>query len=100
MTSTIRCCAFVLGAFALSACQEEETAPVPETEPPAATEDSCGMDRVEGMVGQDRAAVDALALEGPVRILPPGSMMTMDHRIDRLNIELDDAGKVTRIWCG
>ncbi|MRU14904.1 hypothetical protein FDP25_05605 [Roseovarius sp. A21] len=26
--------------------------------------------------------------------------MTMDHRPDRLNVDLDEAGRITRIWCG
>ncbi|WP_425500518.1 I78 family peptidase inhibitor [Roseovarius bejariae] len=24
----------------------------------------------------------------------------MDHRPDRLNVDLDEAGRITRIWCG
>lgn len=34
------------------------------------------------------------------RILPPNSMMTMDHNPDRINVEHDDAKTVTRVWCG
>lgn len=36
----------------------------------------------------------------PFRILPPGSMMTMDHSPARVNFDLNDAGKITRVWCG
>lgn len=35
-----------------------------------------------------------------VRLLPPDSMMTMDFREDRVNIEMDESGTVTRVWCG
>ena len=36
----------------------------------------------------------------PYRILPPGSMMTMDHSPARINFDLDEAGIITRVWCG
>lgn len=36
----------------------------------------------------------------PFRILPPGSMMTMDHNPERVNFDLDNAGTITRVWCG
>ena len=36
----------------------------------------------------------------PFRILPPGSAMTMDHSPARVNFDLDDAGNITRVWCG
>lgn len=34
------------------------------------------------------------------RILKPGAMMTMDHNPQRINVEHDDNGVVTRVWCG
>jgi hypothetical protein len=34
------------------------------------------------------------------RILPPGSMMTMDHSPGRVNFDVDADGKITRAWCG
>jgi len=34
------------------------------------------------------------------RILTPGSMMTMDHSPQRINVEHDKDMKVTRVWCG
>ncbi|MEM7650945.1 MAG: I78 family peptidase inhibitor [Pseudomonadota bacterium] len=38
--------------------------------------------------------------ERPYRILPPGSMMTMDHNPNRVNFDVSDDGLITRVWCG
>lgn len=35
-----------------------------------------------------------------LRIIRPGDAVTEDYRTDRLNIDLDDAEVITRIWCG
>lgn len=34
------------------------------------------------------------------RVLPPGAMMTMDFREDRINLLLDDTGTVVRAYAG
>ena len=34
------------------------------------------------------------------RVLPPGSAMTMDFSVGRVNLELDDKGVIRRVWCG
>ncbi len=36
----------------------------------------------------------------PVRILPPNAMVTMDFNPERLNIDVDENGKVTGARCG
>lgn len=44
---------------------------------------------------------DALDLMGrPFRILPPGSMMTMDHSPERINVHTDETGTVIDVTCG
>lgn len=35
-----------------------------------------------------------------VRIIPPGAMVTMDYRGNRLNIDTDAANRATRFHCG
>jgi len=48
-------------------------------------------------------AVDEAAIKAtgrPNRILEPGSMMTMDHNPQRINVEHDKGMNVTRVWCG
>ncbi|PCH66748.1 MAG: hypothetical protein COC12_12535 [Rhodobacteraceae bacterium] len=60
---------------------------------------ACGADRVQDMVGQPvEASRDRLAPEA--RIIPPNSPITQDYRPDRLNVDLDEGGIITRIWCG
>ena len=60
----------------------------------------CGEDGLQGLVGQPRAAFDHSVAAGPVRVLPPGAMVTMDYRPERLNVELNEDDRITRIWCG
>ncbi len=82
-----------LCALALTGCVEEENR-MPDMS------GTCGADGMQHLVGQPRDAFDDSSIDGTVRILPPGSMMTMDHRPDRLNIELDEDDIITRLWCG
>ena len=53
-------------------------------------------------VGKSSAEAEsrAKATGRPYRILPPGSAMTMDFRADRINVELNDSGTVTKVSCG
>ncbi len=60
---------------------------------------TCGAKSLQHLVGQPRSAFDAEAVGGPVRILPPGAMMTMDYRLDRLNVALSENGQIVRVWC-
>jgi len=82
-----------IGAIALAACQ-------PDREAAPDTAKSCGADALQHLVGEPRSAFESQNIDAPTRILPPGSVMTMDHRLDRLNIDLDEEGQITRIWCG
>ncbi len=70
---------------------------------PAAVEDptrtACLTEEQKALLGQDEAAARAV-LPDDARIIPPNSMITQDHRPNRVNVDLDEAGKVIRIWCG
>ncbi|WP_136636423.1 I78 family peptidase inhibitor [Pseudooceanicola onchidii] len=81
-------------ALALAGCRETGVTEV--------ADDPCGATQYQSLVGQDRAAIAAAGLEAgrDLRILGPDDMATMDYRADRLNIDLDDAGVVTRLRCG
>ena len=58
---------------------------------------SCGADVLQDRVGTQ--VTDHAFVPG-ARIIPPGTAVTMDHRPDRLNVETDDNGVITRIYCG
>lgn len=37
---------------------------------------------------------------GSMRLIRPGTAVTKDYRPNRLNIDLDDQDRVTRVYCG
>ena len=60
---------------------------------------SCGADAVQDMVGQPVAGVRD-RLPETVRVISPGMAVTQDYRPERMNVDLDGAGTIVRIWCG
>lgn len=50
--------------------------------------------------GKDQAVLQDLDLPGNTRLLAPDTFYTQDALPDRLNINTDEAGIITRIWCG
>lgn len=100
----IRLLAFA-AALPLAACSSSET-PVESTPaPPPETEMTCKADAVQRYVGQT-ATPDlggAILKASGARTLrwgPPRSAMTMDYRVDRVNVMYDDAYKITQVTCG
>lgn len=92
--------ALALGAMiGLSAC-----ASIPSSE--AMTDQlDYGDAKVAKMVGHVwREALRAETLKrsgaSDLRVIAPGTVVTMDYRPDRLNIETDDQGRITRLKCG
>ena len=81
----------------------EAAAPAPDAAtPPAGSSDAS---QVQGLVGQpysdavgEQARQDAGAEK--VRTLKPNQPMTMDYRVERLNLYLDANGNIERIACG
>ncbi len=84
----------------MAACTEQAPSR-PEAPPPipAPEADSCDAARFADLIGQDAEAID-LDHAGPVRILAPDSMMTMDYRSERLNVRTDAGGRITSFFCG
>ena len=65
----------------------------------------CNADAVQKMIGQPytEALGEAARQESgarSLRVLRPNQGMTMDYRIDRLNLELNASGKVVSARCG
>lgn len=83
----------------LAAC-----APVPPMDAPA-TDGTCSVDRVTEVVGRPYSAdlaERARTQSGSkaVRVIRPGMAVTMDYRVDRLNVDLDEKDVVTALRCG
>jgi hypothetical protein len=91
-----------IAMLSIAACQPvppQTGTPAPPAEPTA-----CGAEKVAGFVGKTRT--DALATEVArvsgaknIRWISPGMAVTMDYREDRLNVDLDDKGVITRLYC-
>ncbi|MGN8000004.1 I78 family peptidase inhibitor [Sphingomonas sp. 22176] len=79
-------------------------APQKKAEPlPAVVQ--CDANRVQDLKGKQRSPAieaDALARSGAKRIrwVEPGSAVTMDFRVERLNLHVDAAGTITDARCG
>jgi hypothetical protein len=78
----------LVGAASLQACL-----PAPD----------CGAQALQGLVGQPLPA--GFVHSGPLRMYQSGDMLTMDHREERLNIELSpttgpQGGIVLSVRCG
>ncbi|MEQ8900879.1 MAG: I78 family peptidase inhibitor [Roseovarius sp.] len=84
---------FMVGTLALAACKADQSPPPDQAE-------SCGAEALQHLVGQPQAALEDETISAPTRILPPGAMRTMDHRPERLNVDIDDTGTILRLWCG
>lgn len=96
-------------AFGAAGCRAEEESserpeqgmePVPapgQTMPDGA---SCGADELQHLLGQPGSVLDAMRFNAPVRIIRPGMAVTMDYRLDRLNIEIDENETIIRLRCG
>ncbi|MGE7204466.1 I78 family peptidase inhibitor [Sphingomonas sp. NPDC019816] len=78
------------------------TTPKPEDAPGLL---DCGETRVADLLGKpwtEAMRAPTLKRTGArtIRVIAPGDAVTMDYRTDRLNIETDAAGRVTKVRCG
>lgn len=68
-------------------------------------DDECGAGKLADLIGKSatsavRARIAATAGAGRVRIYTTGDALTMDYSPQRLNVELDKAGRIARMSCG
>ncbi|MFX0543910.1 I78 family peptidase inhibitor [Roseovarius sp. S4756] len=96
--------AFILpAALALSACGGGAPGGGQRGAQPVftpAASDSCGAAAYSDRIGRDHKAYDFSAAGRPVRIVGPDTAMTLDYNLERLNVDIDSRGRITRIWCG
>lgn len=84
----------------LAACTAPVTPPAPGPAVPAAAEDTCGASGRDALIGQPATALERVYILGPVRIIRPGDAVTMDYMESRINFELDQVDRITRVFCG
>ncbi len=60
----------------------------------------CDVHAMQVLVGKDTTFLETMRLTNPVRVLNLGDAVTEDYSPDRLNVELDEQGIISQIWCG
>jgi len=71
--------------------------PVPE---PFEQPQLCGAEGLQGLVGQPESVLATMRFSQTVRVIHPGTAVTMDFSPFRLNILIDATGRITRVYCG
>lgn len=59
----------------------------------------CLNDRVRSLVGQPVSSAPKVLPE-TARVIGPGELYTQDNLPDRVNLDHDANGVITRVWCG
>ena len=91
------------GAGFLAACDNGKTSMANAEKPPACEETAASLSHWIGKSYEElKPLLDPARLPGveKLRTYSRGSMLTMDYVPNRLNVEYDKDGKVTRIHCG
>ena len=86
-----------ISMIALAGCQAGAS---PGGSAARSADDPCGAVKFGNLVGTSADKVDESRFPAGTRVLRPGMVMTMDYRGDRLNVVIDDSGKVNRVHCG
>lgn len=94
----------LLPLLALAACTPTPSGTA-DAGPAPAGDGTCQAEAPKAVIGRQASAEvvqEAKRLSGArdVRQIGPDTIVTMDFRPDRLNLELDAAGKVTGVRCG
>lgn len=95
-------------ALALAAC-----APKPEPEPlpvdpnidltPGWNDkepDTCHAGDFQYLVGQPSTALDMAGITRAYRVIAPGALVSQEYNSQRIDVQIDEAGTITRLMCG
>ena len=93
MSAPIKTLALVL---ALGACAELKQAVPGASDEPG----ECPASQHQDWVGQRVDVLNDVDLPEPTRVLFPTTPATMDLRTDRMNVEVDKADTIVRVYCG
>ena len=85
------------GSIAVAACGDAGTGG--DDANANAHEDACGASGYQSLVGAQLASVTLPADLG-ARVVGPDDVVTTDFSAERLNIEVDADGRITRVYCG
>jgi hypothetical protein len=96
MPHTLRVCSLVSLLFAMAGCADTgERFPEPRCR-------AAGAQAQLGETADDKVVEDARWAAGAMRtrVIRPGQAVTMDADPQRLNIEVDETGRIRRLRCG
>lgn len=88
----------LLGGLLAAGCAPREIAA--ESLAATAVRDSCPAAQVQALAGHAFTALADVPLPDGLRILRPGQTVTRDLQPLRLNAQVDDAGRILRLFCG
>lgn len=60
----------------------------------------CEVSKFEYLVGQSQTKIDEAGFPKTARFIEPDAMVTRDFKAERLNVDVDENGIITRLWCG
>jgi|SRR5471032_848943 len=90
-------CLFALAVLALTACQKHaDTAKNAES---IQQPDTCRAASFHYLIGKPASTLDGMRFAQPMRHITPDTAVTMDYHAGRLNVESNDKGVITRLYC-
>ena len=63
-------------------------------------EDACGAVELQGYLGLAIEEMDVANYSDSYRVIRPGDAVTLDYRVERLNVYLDESDRIETITCG
>ncbi len=87
-------------ALTLTACGPQSSTSDTSASAPKGAEDSCRSNRYTHLIGRPIDMPGMPEETGTLRHIYPDSQVTMDHRPERANFQINDEGRVSAVTCG